>query len=205
MKLSFTFAIGLVLTAVVHGQSGGEQAAKKPPKEVLQEFVKMELGGARLSAEGRRKTERFFVHSSGLSQDGKILVFSDDYEFHEKAVTENRAELYVFFRDFYGQIDPKLRFELAAAYSPSHMLIKHGGTVDYSLVRTNKTSRLDPGVEEPKEATGPEEWRIEHAPLNYTTSLATAIRYVTEMREKATDPVIKKNAEQTLTKLKKLH
>src|SRR6266404_6538578 len=88
MKLSFTFAIGLVLTAVVHGQSGREQAAKKPPKEVLQEFVKMELGGARLSAEGRRKTARFFVQSSGLSQDGKILVLSDDYEFHDKAVSE---------------------------------------------------------------------------------------------------------------------
>jgi hypothetical protein len=33
----------------------------------------------------------------------------------------------------------------------------------------------------------------------------TAIRYVLEKREKATDPVIRKNADETLARLLKLH
>jgi hypothetical protein len=205
MKLSIIFAIGLALAAVIYGQSGAERAATKPPKEGLREFIKMELEGARLTAEGWRKTAHFFVAPSRPLQNRKILVFSDEYEFHEKALTENRAELYIFFRDFYGQLDPKLRFELAAAYSPSRVLIKHGGSVDYSLVLTSKTPRLNPRVEEPKEGTGPADWKIERMPHDYTISLATAIRYVTEVGDKTTDLTIKKNADETLAKLKRLH
>lgn len=46
MKLSFIFATALGLVAIFYEQSGGEHTTIKPPKEVLQEFIKMELKGA---------------------------------------------------------------------------------------------------------------------------------------------------------------
>jgi len=54
-----------------------------------------------------------------------------------------------------------------------------------------------------KRPVGYREWQIQGAPdpsVTWTT-VNTAIRYVLEKREQATDPTLRKNADQTLIKL----
>lgn len=89
--------------------------------------------------------------------------------------------------------------------APGNGLIREGINADYALVLTDKHRELGPDRHESKEVSGVREWRIENTPSFATITLATAIRYVTEMRDKTTDPTIKKNADHTLAKLKTLH
>jgi len=56
-----------------------------------------------------------------------------------------------------------------------------------------------------REVNGSLEWRISGPLRQPQISIGTAIRYVTEMRDKATHAVVRKNADQTLAKLKALH
>lgn len=57
----------------------------------------------------------------------------------------------------------------------------------------------------PKEETGPERWLIDGSDTTEWTTVEAAIRYVTEMRDHATDPLIKKNADRTLAMLNRIH
>jgi hypothetical protein len=56
-----------------------------------------------------------------------------------------------------------------------------------------------------KEKLGPPRWQIKGSPNIFLempwTTVNTAIRYVLEVRSKTTDPVVKKNADNTLTAL----
>lgn len=209
MKMGIIFAAALGLAALVSGQFRTEQA--KSPKEVLREFIRMELEGARLTPEGSHRTTHFFVRPSPPPPDKKILVASDGYELHEShesqesAITENSAKLYLSFLHYYGRLDSALRFEVAPKKTPDGGIIREGFTADYHLVLTDKHWKLHSGEREAREVVGPPEWKIEHSPTCCITSLATAIRYVTEMQAKTKDPAIRKNASRTLAKLKSLH
>jgi hypothetical protein len=79
----------------------------------------------------------------------------------------------------------------------------NGGLIrqDYKLLFDNKYVLHGRGNSAPNEIVGPSRWRIEEAPAEQWISVNAAIRYVTQMRDAATDPVIKDNAEQTLAAL----
>src|SRR4029077_3460561 len=72
-----------------------------------------------------------------------------------------------------------------------------------SAVYTNKHREIGTKGETVKEVTGPWEWKIEGPMVRWTT-LEQAIKYVSLMRDKTDDPVIKKNAEKTIATLKRL-
>ncbi len=97
-----------------------------------------------------------------------------------------------------GEIDSSLRFTSAV---PGGIKVREG----YKLVLNNKYSLPGAAGAAAKEVIGPNRWKIEDSPSEEWTTVNAAIRYVTEMRDKATDPAIKKDAEETLTKLKSLH
>jgi hypothetical protein len=56
-----------------------------------------------------------------------------------------------------------------------------------------------------QERTGPMEWQIQEPADPPWTMVNTAIRYVLEKRKKAIDPAIRKNTDETLRRLLKLH
>ena len=201
MKLSFIFAIAFGLAGTVSAQSKPRQL--KSPEEVLREFVKMDLAGARLTPEGRGKTAHLLIRPSPAPPD-VIDIVSDNFEVQETTSTQGRAKLSVSFFHFYGWLDSALRFKPTLRQAPGGGIILEGITADYALVLTDKYWELEPDGRELKEATGAPEWRIE-SPQVGTISLATAIRYVGETRDRATDRAIKNNADHTLGKLMKLH
>ena len=72
----------------------------------------------------------------------------------------------------------------------------------FRLIYTNKHQNLGRGASSISEVTGPWEWKIEQ-PLEIRWAIAAkALQYVTMMREKVNDPVLKRNAEKTITALK---
>jgi hypothetical protein len=55
-----------------------------------------------------------------------------------------------------------------------------------------------------KKPTGSRIWQIQGSPSPPWTTVNTAIRYVLEMKNKAADPSVRRNADQTLSSLLKL-
>jgi hypothetical protein len=202
MRTSFIPLILLGVGAAVLGRPKTDRV--KPPNEELQEFLKMELQGARLTPEGRSKTAHLLVQPS-IAPPDTIDVVSDNFEVHETPATEGSVKLDLYFPYFYGWLDSALRFKAALHVAPGNGLIREGINAEYVLVLTNKHGELEPDRQEGREIRRAQEWRIENAPSFVTINLDTAIRYVSEMREKTTDPTVKKNADETLANLKKLH
>jgi hypothetical protein len=176
----------------------------KSPKEVLVDFVKIELGGARLTPESVQKTARFLVRPS-TAPPQVIDVVIDKFEVHEISAAGSRAKLNLYFPYFYGWLDPvALSFREAPHLPSDDELVREGINIEYVLILTDKHWEVESSGMQPKEVLGPHEWRIENAPSFSTISLAAAIQYVAERRERTTDPTIKKNADATLAVLKRL-
>jgi len=202
MKFTLT-SLTVALTAALSWQSSTE--GTKSPKDVLEQFIRMDADGARLTRDGWYRTSRFFVRPVLPPPHKSVLVVSDTFEVEVYEMKEDRAKVNVFFLNFYGRLDPQLNLEPAPKREPNGALVKEGMLFPYNLIRTDKHFEFEPGADAPKEVSGSVEWRIEDPRAIPAVSLATAIRYVTEMRDKSTDPAIKKNAAQTVAKLKKLH
>ena len=74
----------------------------------------------------------------------------------------------------------------------------------YSLIYTNRKSEDRATGESAAESTSPSRWLISDPNDTLMLTVRTATRYVTEARDKSKDPVLKKNADETLAKLAKL-
>src|SRR5260370_24359742 len=96
-----------------------------------------------------------------------------------------------------GQIDSSVHYT-----PPDTRFAKEG--VMYNLVPTDKHWEFEPDGRTLKEVTGPLEWRCKDTPgaAIYLT-VESAIRYVKKVRDKSSDPTIKKNADKTLAILKR--
>jgi len=201
MKMILIPSLALALVVAVSAQPPSNRP--KSPKDVLLEFVKMELQGNRLTPEGWRKTAQSLVRPNSTAPD-VIDIVSDNFEVHETPATDGRVKLEIYFPYFYGSLDSALRFKAALHMAPGNGLIREGMNAHYALVLADKHWEFESDGRKTREVIGPLEWRIENTPSFATIGLATAIRYITEIRDKSTDPALKKNADLTLAKLKKL-
>jgi hypothetical protein len=166
------------------------------PKQVLEDFVKSDLDGGRLTEKGRSDLSRFFTQGSEPQKEDKIVIVSPEYDLRETASAGDRAKFQLQYRHFYGKLGSALNFEPAADKASNGVPIKEGILSSFVLVRL-----FSPILHQTVSA----EWRIDGPAPPICISLATAIRYVKEAKERATDPTLKKNADQTLAKLMKLH
>jgi hypothetical protein len=178
-------AVAIVLTPTIFASAQSREVAGRSPKEVVREFVIMELGGSRLTPEGRLRTVPLLMRPI-TAPPSTVDIVSDNIDVQEAPGAENRVNSDVYFRYFYGWLDASLRFTPAPHVASGNGLLKEGINAAYALVPADGA------------------WRIENPPSFTMISLATATRYVTEARNNTADPAIKKNALDTLAKLKKL-
>jgi hypothetical protein len=78
-------------------------------------------------------------------------------------------------------------------------------TTDYQLVFDNKYVLPQRGPNPAKEMVGPGRWKILDAPADQWITVPAAIRYVTQMHDSTTDPVLRRNADATLRTLRLYH
>lgn len=181
------------------------------PDKVVENVWKLATQGDLLSPEGWDKMARgFFLHpapSPGSklnlikpTGDKVILVVSNGWGIVNTSVEGSKARVAVEYYDA-GRIDAKLR------YTPGKEPDPIGKTeMLYTLVfaPTHWETYKGNGLEIAEVRTGPDGWQIETPQGPRWTTVNTAIRYVLEMRNKTTDPAVRKNADETLTRLLQL-
>ena len=157
--------------------------------------------GELLTAEGLEKAAKLFSRPAS-SSEGHIQVVSNYYGVNSESVNGSTAKIDMEITDL-GWIDSQLiyyppRTKHASKTSLSYSLVSEPG---YAMTygsdgKTPVEKRVIPGIVAWKiEGPVPTPW----APVN------TVVRYVLERRNYATDPAVKKNADETLVKLLRLH
>jgi hypothetical protein len=145
---------------------------------------------------------RLFLHPNPPPGNKVVRVVSNSWGVEAVLTKGSETEVTVDYAEA-GQIDSELRY----TPPPTTPFFKTGLIFHLVLAPTHSTMLKSDGkvVTEKEERAGPMEWQIADSQGQPWTTVNTAIRYVLETRHKATDPVIKKNADQTLAKLMKLH
>jgi hypothetical protein len=183
------------------------------PKEAVEQVWRLATQGELLTPEGWDKMARaYFVHPAPpvgsrvtlIPPSGAdILVVSNDWGVVDCALEGDTAKVAVEYRDA-GRIDRMLRFTRGKEPGPIGKSI-----MLYTLVFTPghwETYKPDgKGLEVADIKTTPPAWQIKTPQGPSWTTINTAIRYVLEIRDKTADPAIKKNADETLANLLRLH
>ena len=175
-------------------------APEKSPKEVSEQFYRMERAGARLTPEGWHRAAGLFLRPGAPTQDKKIFIVKNDVMSDTK-VEGNRAEFYVQYLQL-GQLDSSGRFlkESKEPLEAGPISVR----VLYNLVLTDRHWELGAERGEAKEVKGSPEWLIEGFQPWLWITVDTALRYLTELRDKASDRGIKENADRSIAALKRL-
>lgn len=196
MKLVFPILIALVLASgTVATQT--PQAREKSPREVAEQYQRMIADGSLLTSEGWSKANEVFLRPSPPPRDKVVIVTSKRGQLDERWIKNNQAEVDEWGIYNLGRIDSKLRYE------PSPKTKSDWAVYVYHLVFTDK--HWEPGAkgQPATEVSGPREWKLDGSQSVRWATVDAAIRYVTEMRDKATDSIVKKNAERTLATLRR--
>jgi hypothetical protein len=172
-------------------------AQTKPPKAVVEEFWKMDTEGGRLTAEGWRAADSFFVRPIAPPKDKILCVISYPFAVSYSRIQGNRAEVIVDTAGTVWKINPNMRLGVCSDQDKGFWLNK--------LVRTSKHWEFAPDHRTLREVGGPPEWRLEEETNYVYVTADIAIRYLMEVRDSTTNSVIKKNAEQSLATLRRHH
>src|ERR1019366_3575017 len=172
------------------------------PSEVVDEIWFSATQGELLTADGWQRASRFFTKPTPFPGTKAIQVVSNYWA--PASVTNSnkqRAEVFLGYLDL-GKIDEALRY--SDAPEPHYMKM----AINYHLVLVPGyigISGSDGKTLLDKKPTGKCVWQIEGNQGTQWTTVNTALRYVLEARDKTRDSAIRKNADQTLSKLRLLH
>lgn len=193
--LTFAAVVGSgVIPACVQVQL----TAPESSKEVVAQFCKMETEGGRLTPEGWQQARSFFVRSTTFSSETPIVVIGNTYAVWDPIVLPNGITEVAVEIHLVVQIDSKLRFTLDA-----HRYYKNSR--HFKLVFSDRHWELGAKGNASKEIAEPSpRWLIDEPDDTLMLSVTTALRYVGQRRDATSDSAIKKNADETLSKMKGL-
>jgi hypothetical protein len=181
--------------------------ASSSPTDVIREYWKMETSGGRLTPAGWYRATAFFVKSDIPPPTVTLHVVRDsgDDTFEVTAKTDNWAEV-TLNTDELGQVNQSLRLKIFPRFGPYGVEIRRGPYIPFHVVLTTKRWEFRPDGTLGPQIAGAPQWLIDCTENDdIWVNEAVAVRYVTDTRNKTTDPAIKKNADDTLAKLGKLH
>ncbi len=176
--------------------------------DVVRQFVKFELQGGRLTATGWRNAgNRFFVKPEPDSTKKEIRVVADNFYVRLSTLTETpTATVEASFPVCWGKIDSRLHFHFTGEGIPPGIEVLAGCWETYKLIYSFQRWNVgsDGKVTPFTGSTNLLRMKIDNFPQHLILDRNAAIRYVTEMRDKSNDPLVKKNADKTLAALSKL-
>lgn len=178
---------------VAHAQASRLSTA---PVDVVKEFFDAETRGLRLTDEGWYKAGHFFVHPIPPPSKKEILIIDKTYSVwdHPKTIKTNTLRFTVV-------VTPIWRMDSAMRLSPPSLGYELYEAED--VIFGNEHWEFGPDKNLTEES-GPPEWRFALSPAEIWITPDVAVRYVTDVRAKTTDPAIRKNADATLAVLAKL-
>ena len=193
------YYIVLVFTGSTGGTGAAAQNSKeqlKPTESLVRRYEKLIAAGDLLTPAGWKRASQLFEKSSAYPPSGEIYLVSTGGAVGEDWVKGDRAQVETKWDDNYGTIDSALRYKPP---SPSGRIAM---AQMFSLVLThaqpdgsgNSTPLTEPAAE----------WKFEGDLHIRSATVYAAIRYVQRMRDRSTDPAIRKNAARTIAALKRL-
>jgi hypothetical protein len=198
-KLNWTKAVALILALFVLSVPI-VRSQTDTPEEVVRRFWIMETEGTRLTPNGWYQAAEYFSGRPSPPNQ-TIFVVSDYFSVNPVSVAGNKAEIDVYAREF-RKLNPKLLLENVPNQAPNGALVVAGNWFTYKLTLSDRHWEWSPLRGEPREASGHKQWKIDGFQTDLVLNTDTTIRYLTEMRDKSTDPIIRKNAGQTIAILK---
>jgi len=194
--------ITLIAAFVIAGATQSPTGSGLSPKDVVGRLWQEATEGELLTPDGWNRASRLFLQHGPFPGNGVVRIVSNDWGVDHSSVSNDTAEVDVEYADA-GTIDASLRYSpppRSETYKTALVFHLVLAPTHWTMFRTDGKALTGK-----QERTGPTEWQIEEpAGLPWTT-VNTAIRCVLERREQARDPVIRKNAGETLARLLKLH
>jgi len=194
----------IVLVAIFLGLGVSRLAAQSEKndasaqKTIVEQFLKMETEGGRENAEGWETARKYFVHSSPFVPKKTVLLIDKDYTVWKPVTIAAGSTSVTVDIEPIGHIGPDLRFS-----TPTRRYYK--SFMDFKLVLVNKRWERDAnGVDREINEPSPR-WLIDKPDDSLTLNVRAAIQYISRQRDSTDDPIIKRNADQTIAKLKNLH
>jgi hypothetical protein len=194
------YSIVLACTVSTGGTGAGAQDYKeqlKPTERLVRRYEKLIAAGDLLTPAGWKSASQLFEKSNPYPPSGDIYVVSTGGAVGEDWVKGDRAQVETKWDDNYGTIDSDLRYKPP---TPSGRI----ATIQmFSLVLTHaQTDGSGNGA--PPTASPMAEWKFEGDLHIRSATIPAAIKYVKQMRDRSTDPAIRKNADRTIAALKRL-
>jgi len=193
------YSLVLVFTAWTSDGAGAQNPKEqlKPTERLVRRYEKLIAAGDLLTPAGWKRASELFEKSNPYPATGDIYVVSTGGAVGEDWVKGDRAQVETKWDDDYGTIDSALRYK-----PPSP-----GGHIAmaqmFSLVLTHAQS--DGSGQGTLATTSPAaEWKFEGALRIRSATIPAALKYVARMRDRSTDPAIRKNAAKTIAALKRL-
>ena len=166
----------LVVTADAQRVSSSDG---KPTSQVVVRYEELVSTGALLTPEGWEKAAALFKSATPYPASGEILIKSTGGTVGETWARDNKAEVQERSTDLFGTIDSTLRYRPPNRDASATIFI-------YRLTDADQ------------------EWKFAANMSQRITTPEQALRNVTEMRDRTTDPVIKVNADKTIAALNKM-
>ena len=185
------FLLLFVADAQVHKKS------LRPTELLVQQYEKMVAEGSLLTPEGWKQASGLFDSSGPYPKDGEVVVRSAGGSIGEDWVKGDRAQVETKWNDLYGRINSALQYKPADLNGGGIVMVQ-----EFSLVCVGQPS--DAGKVEAADLSCAGEWRLAGPQQFRVATIPVAIRYVSEMRDKSSDPMIRKNANRTIAILKNL-
>lgn len=192
MRWICVFVSSILLAMTSLGFAQAPNSNRKPTEKLVVEWERLVASGAFLTPDGWDAAGKLYKHANAFPTTGEISLISTGGLVGENWNREGTAEVETKWDDYYGTIDSSLR------YNPPPGPVMWGGV--FRLVYTNK--HVETGNR--GEVIGPWDWKIEQPQMSRWSTVKKALEYVTMMREKTDDPIIKQNAGKTILALKHL-
>jgi hypothetical protein len=176
---------------------------KSPPQEVVENLWRRGQRGELLTQNGRKDALSLFVKAADQGATQEVRVFSEYYGVNMASIDGNHATVQLEYADL-GSISSNL------IYRPAAQGAAYKTSFEFRLVSAPAHMRIysqdGKTIAEEKEIPNTTVWRIEQSPIIFGwTTVNAAIRYTLEKRSETQDPQIRKNADETISKLLKLH
>jgi hypothetical protein len=187
------------LLGLLHGAASQQSKRLKPTELLVRRYDKLVNEGALLTPEGWNKSSSLWTSSDPYPQNGEIVVEHLGGAIGEDWVKDNRAQLETKWEDMYGRIDSTLRYKPEV---PGNEPIMMGRMIALVCIDSGRNNTSNTLIADTRCAG---EWKLEGPQRSRAASVAAALKYVTEMRDKTADLAIRKNANRTIEILKRLN
>jgi hypothetical protein len=199
MRWSITLVLLIAFGTISARAQVPPQGSEMSPRDVVNQLWSMATEGELLTADGWQRASRLYTSPTKWPGTSVVRVVSNHWGFErQRSIDGKTVEVAVRYGGEAGRIDSALR------YTPSSDRAV-GMMFRLVFVTTYLTTYGSDGKTVTQRSPLGDEWRFERPPpgLPWTT-VNTAIRYVLEMRNKTSDPAVKRNADKTLVELMKL-